>query len=74
MRVSEVLLVKKGLLLVKKGLQLVRKGLPFPVISFVFTGNKSAQSVLVCSWIGKPLRFLNILKHFCPFLNILKHS
>lgn len=43
MRVSEVLLVKKGLLLVKKGLllvkkglQLVRKGLDFPVISFVF--------------------------------------
>ena len=56
MRVSEVLLLKKGLILLKKGLPLLKKGLPLlkkgllsPVISFVFTGNKSAQSVLVCS-------------------------
>ena len=81
MRVSEVLLVEKGPILVEKGPQLVEKGPilvekgpQLPVISFVFTGNKSVLSVLVCSWIGKPLRFLNILKHFCPFLNILKHS
>ena len=43
MRVSEVLLLKKGLILLKKGLILLKKGLPLlkkgllsPVISFVF--------------------------------------